>query len=220
MINTIIPKTGLETIKLVIANIITTELTNQKTIAGTTITPTPPATPYIADPVYLDELESFWGSDGHLNLFVDRLNPADETEMNCILINPVRDTFENGSEKRMLATASYSIEVLGQAETDSGETGDAKTNRIIQRVSGAIKGILQSPVYVRLGLSAGTISHRQVKERSFYRPNANEAQNFNGCNLTFDVDYDEIAVNNIPVGLLEKNISSINGKYRIDTTDL
>ena len=220
MIETIIPKTGLETIKLVIADIVTNELTNQRTLAGATITPELPAVPYIADPVYLEELESFFASDGSLNLFIDKFNPVDDTEMNCILINPTRDTFENGSEKRMMAVAFYSIEVLAGSEAEDDEEADAKTNRIIQRISGAIKSILQSPLYVRLGLAAGTISHRQVKERAFYTPQTNEAQSYNGALISFEVEYDENSVNNIPTDLLEKNISSVNGKYRIDTTDL
>lgn len=197
MINEVIANTGLATVRDKLAYIITTELTNQRSLAS-------------GD--YKTQLDSFWNANDELNIFVDRNIPLDPSELNGIIIVPVRETNDNGSQARTQVTAEFNIFFPGESNE---ENPDTYINKTLERVSGVVKNILNSGVYVTLGFNPGFIASRKVTERSFFIPISNDSQSLNGVALTVMVEYDEQHYLKNPVELLGNTTTT--GRYTIIT---
>lgn len=205
MINVVIPKTGIEILKPQIALIILQELNNQKTIAT-------------GD--YLEALESFYSSNGNLNIFVDRYHALNENELNAIVITATRESTANGSiGGKHIVTSEFTIDVIGQAKGNSNIYGDVKNNQILNRISGVIKQILLAGEYSSLGLTPGTISHKEVQTRNFYKPNSQDANNLNGIETVLSVEYDEKVLQQDSKILNgnDSEIGTIDGRFSINT---
>lgn len=197
MIETVISNTGLATVRDKLAYIITTELTNQRSLATGT---------------YKEQLDTFWNADNELNIFVDRNIPLDPSELNGIVIVPVRETNENGSQVRTQVTSEFNIFFPGESNE---ENPDTDINKTLERISGVVKNILNSGIYVTLGFNPGFIASRKVTERSFFIPVSNDSQSLNGVTLTVMVEYDEQHYLKNPVELLGNTTTT--GRYKIIT---
>ncbi len=197
MIDVVIGNTGLATVRDKLAYIITTELTNQRSLATGT---------------YKTQLDTFWNANNELNIFVDRNIPLDPSELNGIVIAPVKETNDNGSQVRTQVTAEFNIFFPGESNE---ENPDTDINKTLERISGVVKNILNSGVYVTLGFNQGFIASRKVTERSFFIPISNDSQSLNGVTLTVMVEYDEQHYLKNPVELLGNTTTT--GRYKIIT---
>jgi len=208
MISQIIPISYMETIKDRIKLIITDELTNQKTLS------TGSAIPAVAK--YNQQLTTFWTGSA-LNIFKDRFQPLNEDTLNAIVINVVKETDSEGSTSKTQATATFSIDVMGDANSGS-QAGDENINETLQRISSTIRHIFLTPLYVRLGFDTGEMFIRsvRVKERTFYIPETNDANHLTGVSLSLEVEYDEKIIQGVPV-VLKSNDTTFAQRFKLKT---
>jgi hypothetical protein len=203
MISQIIPVSYLETIKARIKEIITNELTNQKTLS------TGSAVPAVIK--YNQQLLTFFKSTV-LNIYCDRFQQLNEDELNGIVINVSKEDDSKGSTAKSQVTTTFTIDVVADALTD------VLANETVQRISSSIRHIFLTPLYVRLGFDTGEMFIRSVRVtgRTFYVPESNDANNLTGVSIGLEVQYDEKIIQGVPV-VLERNDSTIAQRFSIKT---
>jgi len=179
-ISALISEAGFELIRDQIAAILAIELPNQRTLAA-------------SFPNDLAIIESFWGEDDVLNLFLERFVPVDLTEQNSINVYYENTGYQTGTSKIQKAAANFNIDLEVASKASSSSEGDKKSALYIQRMAGIIRGIIQDGDYFRLGFAPGFVSHRFITSINPFQPTQIDNANYiMGLKISLQVKYDEI----------------------------
>lgn len=151
MISKAIPESGFEIVKKRLGFILKAELENQKILQG---------------------------FNYPINLFVDRSIPFDKSEV--LVINIRFDTLNKSNQGQHGShdTITYNVDVYATAKQSQTETGDEKSTSIRDKFIALIAAILQSNVYLTLGLDPGLIMSSNVENIDTYEASNNQDANF------------------------------------------
>jgi len=136
-LNAIIPQQNFELVRVRIGQILALEIANQFTLHN----------------------------DAKLNatVFDDIAIPVDISYCPAIVVSYSRTDFDNQDVRNTDGANTYNIDVFVTAETTQAERGDIKAKRILYRLLGMCRAILENPAYIRLGFSAPSIGNRRVE---------------------------------------------------------
>lgn len=146
-INDIIQPQGFEIVKHRIAQILTTELENQKSLQNF---------------IY------------PINVYVDRMTPIDKSEVLAINVRLDGLNKSNHSQYKTDDNVNYSIDVWAITKQDSNTLGDEISTNLRDKFAGMIVQILQSNLYATLSFEPGLILSSNVEGLDTYEASNNQ----------------------------------------------
>ena len=130
------------------------------------------------------------------NVFLERSNPWEDSEMPLVNVMFSNDTMDNKGSNQVserCAKGQFFVDCYGSVLASSAEHGDVLSSKDSDRVARLVRNILMSDVYTYLGLRS-IVQSRLVSRREKFQPDIrNEAyKNVVGTRLTLDVQYTEL----------------------------
>lgn len=200
-------RSGLYTLKALLFENITLELTNQLAL----LEAISEKSDY--EELYYNILKEYFvvNDEGEtvLNIFLDRSVAFDDAEIPALnIIVEGDENSENGSSENVQCEANFEIQCLEKSFED-----DSTSNDRAEFMSGIIRLILEN-------LSIAGIQHKRVTRRRFYYKNTTDASNIVYSGVIFFVKYiEKILVSKNPV-TLQTNITKFREKYQLKTDNL
>jgi len=183
MLSSIIPSGRFELIRDAIGRVLTAELANQKSLAG---------------------------SDGiSINIYLERMCPIDKEELPLINIVYADTEFpEEPTCMTSLGDNKYLVECYTNSESDPVGDGDKKAAVKLAKIMGMIRAILMNNRYLYLDFSEKFIQTRKVKGITRTQPRiANDA--LNTISGTIEVHYLAEEVTELETGTPEAYLDTV-----------
>jgi hypothetical protein len=166
LITNIIPKQGFEIVRDAIGAILVLELTNQKTLQGSTLFPWP------------------------VNVFKERLTVMDNEENIYINILVDSATYSNKSQKEVEGRTTYFVDVYTRGKGNTDGTSESTVTR--DKFIGMIRYILSSTMYNTLGMVPGLIGGTMIDSFATLDPASKEDSEYTSfARLTYTVRIQE-----------------------------
>lgn len=204
-------RSSLYTLKVAIAKIILDELTDQKNQLEALTTKTAFQT------YYLSVLEKYFVEDDDgdevLNLFVDRYNKPDITELPLInLVVEGDENNDNGTIQHTNTEINFEIEVYDVA-SGTEEESDEDANDKVEFMTGIIRNILETS-------TLSGIQHKRVMRRKFnYRP-SEESSNATYSSVVLFVKYIEDVFIKSDHAKVSTSHTKMRGRFSLKTDNL
>jgi len=207
--NLIDRRTGLYTIKSLIATEIYEKLIEQKEL----LEAISEKTEY--QEYYYNVLSKYFVEDEDdeevLNFFVDMFNPADPGTVPFInLIIDGDENSENGSKENVQCEVNFEIEVFDQSGEDQA---DATATEKVEFMSGIIRFILEN-------MQFSGVQHSRVQRRKFSYKNTGDASNITFSSVIFFVKYAEKILVDKNYNELKTNLTDFSGRFQLKTDNL
>ncbi|MDD5689880.1 MAG: hypothetical protein PHQ76_06370 [Caldisericia bacterium] len=209
--NLIDRRTGLYTIKSLIATEIYEKLIEQKELLEA-ITEKTEYQQY-----YYDVLSGYFFEDDEgeevLNFFIDKYNSLDPGQIPAInLIVDGDENSQNGSPENAQVEVSFEVEVFDDADGES--ESDSVATAKVEFMSGIIRFILEN-------MTIPGIQHKRVQRRKFiYRNNNGEASNITYSGVVFFVKYVEKTLIASTGNKIKTNLTDFSGRFQLKTDNL
>lgn len=161
MISKVIPESGFEIVKKRIGFVLKSELENQKSLQGFNFP---------------------------INIFVDRITPFDKSEV--LVINVRFDSLSKSNQSQYGShdTITYNVDVFSTASQKSSNRGDELSSDLRDKISALCAAILQSNIYITLGLENNSIMSTNVEGIDTYEAANNQDGKFvSMCRLNYSV---------------------------------
>jgi hypothetical protein len=204
-------RSGLYTMKHIIATSILTELASQLALLRELTTKTAFQT------YYKSVLEKYFTTvDGveTLSLYIDKVTMPDEADIPFInIIVDGDENNNNGSPQNTQTDVSFNIMVYDKLSDDTGKESDENVADKVEFMSGIIKLILENTEFTG-------IKHKRAKSRKFNTENNGDASNISAASVVFEVQYIENVL--VAKALLEikENLTTFRGKFQLKTNSL
>lgn len=208
MLELITGRTGLYTLKQVIATSILVELTNQLAL----LKEIPTKTAY--QTYYQNVLEQYFDEDDELILFIDKITIPDEADIPFInIIIEGDETNGNGSVQNTQTEITFNVMVCDKLHDDNGKESDQNVAEKVEFMTGIIKKILENTKFTG-------IQHKRAKSRSFNSDNNGNSSNITTSSVLFELKYIEnvlVAQTLLP---LKTNLTNFRGRFQLKTDNL
>ena len=202
-------RTGLHTIKQIIATSISTELTDQLTQLEAILNKT------AYQEYYYNVLSQYFIEDDEgdtvLNFFIDKFNPPDPGEAPFInLVVDGAENNENGTMQNVHSEINFEVEVYDQSGV---EPTDQNASEKVEFMTGILRFILENTVIPG-------IQHKRVRERRFsYRSNE-DASNITFSSVILFVKFIENILIEKTLHEIQANLTDFSGRFSLKTDNL
>jgi len=161
-------------------------------------------------------------------VYIERMVPVTIDEKEVVNVQFAFGDFEGSSQvttsDQSDAVHTFFIDCYSKGEANSADSASKDSRLRLQRLVGAVRAILMSPHYIRLGFDPPSIKRRKITRLEMAEPkNEADAQAATIGRIIFDVEVPEV-VELITPGALTKSLTQVKlvdtdfgFKYEIDT---
>lgn len=202
-------RTGLHTIKQIIATSILTELTDQLE----KLEEIESRSDY--EQYYYNVLSEYFVEDDEgdfiLNLYIDKFNAPDPGEVPFInLIVNGNENNDNGTAQNVHSEVNFEVQVYDQSTEDPA---DQNASEKVEFMTGILKFILENTTI------AG-IQHKRVRERRFDYSSKEDASNITFSSVIFFVKWIENILIEKTQVTIQSNLTDFSGRFSLLTDNL
>lgn len=125
--------------------------------------------------------------DLQLNVFIERSNPLDKTEIDAIVISFAQGTYGNKNQGSVDGTYQYHVDCFTSAKSSLNISGDTAAQLKLHKIIGVVRSILEDPIYKTLGVNPPIIMKSFISEINIAASNKEDATNTSMGRITFNV---------------------------------
>ena len=161
-------------------------------------------------------------------VYIERMVPVTIDEKEVVNVQFAFGDFEGSSQvttsDQSDAVHTFFIDCYSKGEANSADSASKDSRLRLQRLVGAVRAILMSPHYIRLGFDPPSIKRRKITRLEMAEPkNEADAQAATIGRIIFEVEVPEVVELLVP-GALTKSLTQVKlletelgHKYEIDT---
>jgi len=141
--------------------------------------------------ILVDEFEGqyllTYDSELEVNVFKERNNPLDKTELSSIVVSLATGSYSNKNQLSVDGEYSYNIDIYTNEKTNDAESGDTRSALKLQKIIGITRAILEDQAYKTLGFVTPKIMHTMVTDINIRGYDPNDTMNTSMGRLSFKV---------------------------------
>lgn len=154
----------------------------------------------LADEI-LSQVTKSYNEDIDADVYVERSNQNDKTELPLINISLSTGSYDNKNQGHVNGTYIYDIDIYTNAKSTDELGGDVLAAMKLQRIMGVCRAILENPIYKTLGYEPGFILRTGCSDLNIAVPGAGKLDTLNTLmgRLSFSVVIIESTTLIVPV---------------------